>query len=76
MRGREREKALLMKKKQRLSGDGWDDFADDERQGFLRIEADDIDDIGPKGIIEAIMSRIGTEIPVYLSVDIDVIDPG
>ena len=61
----------------RLSGDDWDDFADDERQGFLRISADDIDDLGgPKGVIDAIMQRMGTEIPVYLSVDIDVLDPG
>jgi agmatinase len=60
----------------RLSGEDWGDYDDDDRQGFLRISSDDIDDIGPKGVIEAIMSRIGTEIPVYLSVDIDVIDPG
>jgi agmatinase len=60
----------------RLSGDDWADYEDDESQGFLRISADDIDDIGPKGIIEAIMARIGTEQPVYLSVDIDVLDPG
>lgn len=60
----------------RLSGDGWHDYEDDERQGFLRIAADDIDDIGAAGIIAQIMQRIGTETPVYLSVDIDVIDPG
>ncbi|KAG9247001.1 arginase family-domain-containing protein [Calycina marina] len=61
----------------RLSGDDWADFADDERQGFLRIQADDIDDVGgPKGVIKLIMDRIGTEVPVYLSVDIDVLDPG
>lgn len=60
----------------RLSGDDWGDNEDDEAQGFLRITADDIDDLGPKGIIKAILARIGTEVPVYLSVDIDVIDPG
>ncbi|RDW59583.1 arginase [Coleophoma cylindrospora] len=61
----------------RLSGNDFGDYEDDERQGFLRISADDIDDMGgPKGVIDAIMNRIGTEIPVYLSVDIDVIDPG
>ncbi|KAH8589325.1 arginase family-domain-containing protein [Bisporella sp. PMI_857] len=61
----------------RLSGDDWDDFADDERQGFLRISADDIDDVGgPAGVVKLIMNRIGTETPVYLSVDIDVLDPG
>lgn len=60
----------------RLSGDGWDDFADDERQGFLRIVADDIDEVGTAGIISSILQRIGTEVPVYLSLDIDVLDPG
>lgn len=60
----------------RLSGDDFMDYHDDDRQGFLRIETDDIDEIGVKGIIKMIMNRIGTEIPVYLSVDIDVLDPG
>lgn len=55
---------------------GWDDYEDDERQGFLRISADDIDEIGTRGIIDAILERIGTEVPTYLSLDIDVLDPG
>ena len=58
----------------RLSG--WDDYDDDGRQGFLRISADDIDEMGTKGIIDAILERIGTEVPTYLSLDIDVLDPG
>ncbi|KLJ12006.1 agmatinase [Blastomyces silverae] len=47
-------------------------------QGFLRIHADDIDDIGPKGVIDTIIARVGLspEEPVYLSLDIDVLDPG
>ena len=60
----------------RLSGEGWGDFEDDERQGFLRISADDIDDMGTKGIIDALIGRIGTTTPTYLSLDIDVLDPG
>ncbi|KFY97912.1 hypothetical protein V498_01799 [Pseudogymnoascus sp. VKM F-4517 (FW-2822)] len=61
----------------RLSGNGWDDYDDDDRQGFFRISADDIDDIGgPAGVAKLIVETIGTEIPVYLSVDIDVVDPG
>ncbi|CZT51674.1 related to agmatinase [Rhynchosporium secalis] len=60
----------------RLSGDDWADYEDDTNQGFLRISSDDIDDLGTKGVISAILERIGTEIPVYLSVDIDVLDPG
>ncbi len=60
----------------RLSGGGWDDYADDDRQGFLRISADDIDEMGTAGIINAIIERIGTKTPTYLSLDIDVLDPG
>ncbi|KIW98660.1 agmatinase [Cladophialophora bantiana CBS 173.52] len=60
----------------RLLGDDFHDYEDDERQGFLRIESDDIDSVGVKGIIDLIMERMGTSTPVYLSVDIDVIDPG
>jgi len=60
----------------RLSGSDFDDYEDDNKQGFLRISADDIDDIGTKGIISTILKRIGREKPVYLSVDIDVLDPG
>ena len=52
------------------------DYDDDDRQGFLRIEADDIDELRVKGVVKKIMDRIGTENPVYLSVDIDVLDPG
>lgn len=60
----------------RLSGEGWDDFNDDDAQGWLRIQADEIDELGTKGVISSIMDKIGTEVPVYLSVDIDVLDPG
>jgi agmatinase len=60
----------------RLSGNDWADYDDDDRQGFLRISADDIDDLGTAGIISAILERIGTEKKVYLSIDIDVLDPG
>lgn len=55
---------------------GWDDYEDDERQGFLRISADDIDEMGTAGIVSAILERIGTDTPTYLSLDIDVLDPG
>lgn len=52
------------------------DLVDDDKQGWTRITADDIDDIGTSGVIKKIMERVGMEDPVYLSVDIDVIDPG
>lgn len=60
----------------RLSGDDAEDHADDSQQGWIRIATDDIDDIGASGIITSIMNRVGTTMPVYLSIDIDVIDPG
>ncbi|KAJ5195256.1 Ureohydrolase [Penicillium cinerascens] len=46
-------------------------------QGFIRIHADDIDDLGPMGVVDTIIQRTGLdpEQPVYLSVDIDVLDP-
>ncbi|EEP83028.1 conserved hypothetical protein [Uncinocarpus reesii 1704] len=59
----------------RLTGDDWSDFENDDKQGFLRISTDDIDDIGADGIIKRIYERVGGEIPVYLSIDIDVLDP-
>ncbi|KAI0118806.1 agmatinase [Nemania sp. FL0031] len=59
----------------RLSGDGFGDFDDDDKQGWVRLSADDIDEIGTAGIVKTIMDTLGTEDPVYLSVDIDVLDP-
>ncbi|WYZ41230.1 hypothetical protein EsH8_V_000125 [Colletotrichum jinshuiense] len=56
-----------------LSGMG--DYDDDELCGFARIEAREIDDIGTRGIIRKIVERVGTERPVYLSMDIDTLDP-
>lgn len=60
----------------RLSGGDFTDYDDDTQQGWYRIPADDIDDVGVKTVIERIMTQLGTERPVYVSVDIDVIDPG
>ncbi|KIV98903.1 agmatinase [Verruconis gallopava] len=60
----------------RLAGDDEGDYADDDTQGWSRITTDDIDEIGVQGVIDRIMTHVGTERPVYLSVDIDVIDPG
>ncbi|KAI1417658.1 Arginase/deacetylase [Hypoxylon sp. FL1857] len=57
----------------RLSG--LEDYDDDDSQNWVRISADDVDDLGTKGIVDSIMETLGTEDPVYLSVDIDVLDP-
>jgi len=59
----------------RLSGTDWADHESDSAQNWVRFAADEIDEIGTKGIIDGIMSVLGTEDPVYLSVDIDVLDP-
>ena len=53
-----------------------DDNVNDDQQGFARISTDDIDEIGVKGIVEMIMNKVPEDYPVYLSIDIDVIDPG
>lgn len=60
----------------RLSGNDYADLDDDSAQGWYRITADEIDDIGTHGIVKTILGKLGTQQPVYLSVDIDVLDPG
>jgi agmatinase len=40
----------------------------------MRVEAREIDEIGTDGIIKKIWERVGKN-PVYLSIDIDVLDP-
>ncbi|KAK2050496.1 arginase [Colletotrichum somersetense] len=59
----------------RLSGTDFADHEDDTAQNWVRIAADDIDEIGTAGVVRSIMETLGTEDPVYLSVDIDVLDP-
>ncbi|KAG5971534.1 hypothetical protein E4U55_001188 [Claviceps digitariae] len=59
----------------RLSGNDWTDHEADTAQNWVRFSADAIDDMGVRGLVDAIMSVLGTQDPVYLSVDIDVLDP-
>ncbi|KAG7121652.1 Guanidinobutyrase like protein [Verticillium longisporum] len=59
----------------RLSGTDASDHDDDTAQNWVRISADEMDDFGTAGVISRIMETLGTEDPVYLSVDIDVLDP-
>lgn len=61
---------------------GLSDYENDGYCGFTRIEAREIDypsnetfTGGMEGIIERIRDRVGTKNPVYLSIDIDTIDP-
>ena len=56
-----------------LSGMG--DYDNDGYCGFEIVEAREIDTIGMSGIIKKIRDRVGTEKPVYLSIDIDTLDP-
>ncbi|KAI0073721.1 Arginase/deacetylase [Panus rudis PR-1116 ss-1] len=54
---------------------GIEDLENDVEVGFQLISTDDIDDYGVNNIIKRIRERVGNN-PVYLSLDIDVIDPG
>jgi len=53
---------------------GPDDYDHDDDMGFKRVEAREIDTIGTDGIIKKIRETVGDG-PVYLSIDIDSIDP-
>lgn len=54
---------------------GLSDYDNDGYCGFEIVEAREIDKIGVDGIITKIRERVGTERPVYLSIDIDTLDP-
>ncbi len=51
-----------------------DDLVDDERLGFTIVHCRDIDRLGVDGILERVLARVG-DAPVYVSIDIDVLDP-
>ena len=51
------------------------DYDNDGNVGFAMVEAREIDSIGTAGIIKRIADRVGTTDPVYLSIDIDTLDP-
>ena len=53
---------------------GRQDLRDDKDLGFEIVAATDVPDLGVAGIVERIRARVG-ERPVYVSVDIDVLDP-
>ncbi|KAJ5587470.1 agmatinase [Penicillium hispanicum] len=54
---------------------GPSDYENDGYCGFEIVEAREIDTIGTDGIIQKIRERVGTKNPVYLSIDIDTLDP-
>ena len=54
---------------------GLSDYDNDGYCGFEIVEAREIDTIGTAGIIQKIRNRVGLTKPVYLSIDIDTLDP-
>jgi agmatinase len=50
------------------------DLKNDKRCGFEIIKARDLDTLGMEGVIDRIKERVGDSL-VYISVDIDVLDP-
>lgn len=50
------------------------DFVDDEKLGFTIVHCRDIDKLGIDGVVARIRQRVG-DAPLYISVDIDVLDP-
>ncbi|KAJ4305924.1 hypothetical protein N0V90_001457 [Kalmusia sp. IMI 367209] len=54
---------------------GPSDYENDGYCGFEIVEASQVDKIGTAGIIKKIRERVGTDKPVYLSLDIDTLDP-
>jgi agmatinase len=53
---------------------GAEDLASDTALGFQVLPATDVERLGTAGLIEGIARRVGDR-PVYVSVDIDVLDP-
>jgi agmatinase len=50
------------------------DLTEDSELGFQHIPAPDVEELGVPGMVERIAGRVGDR-PVYVSVDIDVLDP-
>ncbi len=53
---------------------GRDDLTADTGLGFQVVGSVELDDLGPRGVLERLRDRVGDR-PVYCSVDIDVLDP-
>ena len=53
---------------------GAKDLVDDKALGFQIIPATEVPELGVRGAIEQMLARVGDR-PVYVSVDIDVLDP-
>jgi len=53
----------------------WDDYENDYEVGFVISHADDLEEVGWRGVVKKIRDTVGDN-PVYITLDIDVIDPG
>ncbi|TFK53432.1 Arginase/deacetylase [Heliocybe sulcata] len=53
----------------------WDNYKNDWEVGFVISHAEDIEEVGWQGIVAKIREVVGDN-PVYISLDIDAIDPG
>lgn len=53
---------------------GSQDIRDDAELGFAVVPSMEMDELGVRGVVERIAARVGDR-PVYVSVDIDVLDP-
>lgn len=50
------------------------DLSDDRALGFSVVHAHELEDLGSRGVVERVLARVQDR-PVYVSVDIDVLDP-
>ncbi len=50
------------------------DLTDDKKLGFEVVTSIDMDKLGVDGVIARMLARVGTK-PVYVSIDVDVLDP-
>ncbi|KAI0774804.1 agmatinase [Trametes elegans] len=55
--------------------DSWEVYEDDYEFGWVISHAEDLEDMGWKGVVQRIRDVVGDN-PVYITLDIDVIDPG
>jgi agmatinase len=58
------------------TGEKWTVTRSNTTSTLQGIFCDEIDDLGPDGIASMINSRVGAAVPVYLSINLNVIDAG
>ncbi len=51
-----------------------DDLSEDVGMGYAQVTTDDVAALGPAAVVERVLDRVA-DAPVYVSVDIDVLDP-